>query len=74
MDFAVLIGVVCGIANIFIAKQKGRSEVGWFLLGFVFGVFGTIALLIVKPIKRCDHCKGKVPVDAVKCKHCGTDL
>lgn len=49
---ALLIIVVQGIAfgtlSSIVASQKNRDEAGWFLAGFIFGIFGFVAALVVE--------------------------
>jgi hypothetical protein len=45
---AVILGIVCAV----IAQSKGRSVVGWFFLGFIFGIFGLVASFIVSDLKE----------------------
>lgn len=40
----ILLWIVCGILCGVIARSKGRDTVGWIMLGFVFGIFGLIAI------------------------------
>ena len=39
---AIIFGVVCAL----IGNSKGRNPIAWFLLGFFFGLFALIAVLI----------------------------
>jgi peptidoglycan/LPS O-acetylase OafA/YrhL len=40
--------VVCAVACWFVAKSKGRSQVLWAILGFVFGIIPLIIVAILK--------------------------
>jgi hypothetical protein len=40
---ALILGIICAV----IANGKGRSAIGWFFIGFFFGLFGLIVLLVV---------------------------
>ncbi|MBI9017021.1 MAG: hypothetical protein JEZ07_07165 [Phycisphaerae bacterium] len=40
---ATIIGLICAI----IARSKGRSVIGWFLIGFFLGLIGLIIMLVV---------------------------
>lgn len=36
----------------YIAKQKGRDPVGWFMIGILLGIFSPLLLLILKPLNK----------------------
>lgn len=38
-----------------VAGQKGRNELGWFLLSLVFGFLALFALCIVPPLPRSEN-------------------
>jgi len=69
-----------------IAESKGRSTLGWFILGFLFPILAMIAVGLMPNLKnlpdkptpkthvKCPDCKELVLRDARKCKHCGTAL
>lgn len=42
----LIFALICGILTAVLANHKGRSVVGWFFLGFFFGIFGLIAILV----------------------------
>lgn len=78
---SVVIGAVAG--------ARGRESVGWFFLALVtFPLVAGLLLLIVGPFKpgmerkmlasclarKCPACAELVKLEAVKCKHCGSDL
>jgi predicted Zn finger-like uncharacterized protein len=44
---AIIFGIICAV----IAHYKGRSVIAWFFLGFLFGVFGFIAIMVVSNLK-----------------------
>jgi hypothetical protein len=48
--FITWIGVAlcCG----FIAAAKGRTAVGWFILGFMFSIFALIVIAVIPRIER----------------------
>jgi len=41
-------GVICAV----VASGKGRSPVGWFLIGFLFSLLGLIILLVIKDLNE----------------------
>jgi len=78
------------LANIFlsfvagwIAKNKGRSAVGYFFfsffLSFLLAVLVLIAVPPLKPVttsrtRECPFCKEAILNHALVCKHCGRDV
>ena len=48
----LIVGVIAGIICALVANYKGRSVIGWFFLGFFFGIFALIASLIVSNLKE----------------------
>ena len=51
---ALLVGVVCGIGCVTLARSKNRNAVGFFFLGLILGVIGLIIALFV-PVKEGMH-------------------
>lgn len=76
------IAVVTGV----IGSSKGRSGLGWFVLGAVFSLLALLLVVILPSVKdepsgpspwthvRCPDCREYVYKDANKCKHCGIRL
>jgi hypothetical protein len=72
---AVLFGVVAGV----ISRSKGRSVIGWFLVGLIIGPFSLIvAVLPVKPqdgrFIECPACCEVIQLEARICHHCGSQI
>jgi len=42
--YAVAFGTITALA----AKRKNRDQLAWFLIGFFFGVFGLLAILVIE--------------------------
>lgn len=71
--------VACAI----VASIKGRSVLGWFLLGVLLGVIALLIVLSVSSLvvdpnapteethTKCSHCAEYILREAIKCKHCG---
>lgn len=58
-----------------LAGKYGRQPVLWFLLAFFLSpLLGFIFVLIAGYARKCPECKGGVPKDASKCRHCGSEI
>ena len=42
----------CAVTTAVIATSKGRSGFGWFLLGFIGGLFALVAVCAMPPLPR----------------------
>ena len=50
---ALIFNLACfGVGAAYLAKEKNRSIVGWFLAGFFGGLIAFTVVLIVKPIEE----------------------
>lgn len=77
-------GVISAVA----ATTKGRNWFGWFLVGVLLGPIGVILSLVMPKnqkgidreaqrsgdYRKCPQCAELVKREAVKCKHCGSEL
>lgn len=74
----LMLGVVCAL----IAAAKGRSGLGWFILGCLFGPLALLFAAVMSPdktreesfLRACPYCAEKVQMEAVLCKHCQQSL
>lgn len=69
----ILVWFVCAVICYFLASEKNRNTTAWVVMGFLFGVFAVIALMLLPKISsdKCPHCKETVQAGATICKHCG---
>lgn len=80
-----LLAIASGAITAIAASNRGRSWLGWFIIGFFLPLISLLALLLLpnlhvvlddlkkKAMSRlCPHCKEPIRKDAVKCKHCGS--
>ena len=47
-----LLWVAFAVVTSLAAASRGRSAGGWFCIGFLFSIFGLIAVLVMKPLDR----------------------
>ncbi|PZU23807.1 MAG: hypothetical protein DI589_05930 [Shinella sp.] len=47
----VLLWLICGIVTAIIAANKGRSGIGWLIIGFILGIFGIILIACMPSLK-----------------------
>lgn len=84
----VVQGLIFGGFSAFIAKEKKRDEVIWFILGFFFSILALLALIAIperidakvqnnyfkSDVALCPYCRENIKPDAIICKHCKSDL
>ena len=58
--FSLAVAVGFGALGSFIASKKGRTERFGFIIGFLFGFFGTIGLLLMEDKSKNDQSKKKL--------------
>lgn len=49
MEILILVWIACGFGAMAIASGKGRSGLGWGILGFLFGPLGILAAAVMSP-------------------------
>jgi len=76
LSYAIAFGIVTALA----ATKKNRDQFGWFLIGFFFGVFGFLAILVIeeKEEDKNDesplYAKSSGPPKAKKCPDCAEEI
>lgn len=67
--FFLLVWLACGLFAAFIAKSKGRSFIGWLVLGVFFGIIALLAAGFLPKVKN--HSMPYRATKALRCPHCG---
>ncbi len=86
MEF-ILVWLLFGIASAMVAGRKGRSGIGWFLLGTLLGPFALPFAFLSSDLtknsteaaeasssKSCPHCAERIKIEAKVCRFCGRDI
>lgn len=81
MMFYVIAWITLGACAALVAGAKGRSPVGWLVLGAFFGPLATTAACLMPavlskkapaiPVRRlCPHCTNEITPSARMCRWC----
>jgi len=57
---ALAFGIICAAITAMIAKRKGRSTVGWFVLGFLFPPFAILVVAAISPTQISGNSIGRL--------------
>jgi hypothetical protein len=71
--FVIVLWIVTAMFCTYLANEKDRSPLAWFILGVLFGPIALLALGFV-PVgsKQCQTCAETIRRQAKVCPHCGT--
>lgn len=84
----IIIAFICGVISAVVAVNKGRSGVGWFVIGNLLGPLGLVLSLVVSKnqqaveqaaiatgdMRKCPFCAELIKSEASVCRHCGREI
>jgi hypothetical protein len=76
----VILWLLCGLVAAVTASQKGRSGLGWFIIGVLLGPLGLVIFFLPQPGAKtaidptCPRCALRNRADALFCQQCGQRL
>lgn len=71
----LVIVILIGLIPAFIAQQKGRSFIGWWIYGAAIFIIALPHSIIVKTkgVKKCPYCAEDIKNEAAICKFCNKE-
>jgi hypothetical protein len=69
-----VIAIFIGIIPAMIAKNKGKSFIGWYIYGVLLFIIALPHALLMKSAYQCPYCKSNIDPTATVCPKCARDI
>ncbi len=74
MGASFIVLLIIALIPAFIAYNKGRSFILWYLYGIAIWIVAFIHSILVSELKKCPYCSSGIEPSARVCRFCGREL
>lgn len=71
----ILVLLAISLFPAYLASKKGRSFILWYVYSIFFFIFAIVHVFFLKDKGiKCSECTSYIPMEANKCKFCGSSI